>query len=64
MSGPGNDYSLAAIAYRAYGAEVNFTSVTGDPLPPWADLPARLQDAWAKAAEAAAEAVDPDGQRR
>lgn len=55
------DYSLAATAYRAYGGSVNWRNYQGGVMPPWADLPAAIQDAWRAAAEAAARVVLREG---
>lgn len=44
--------SLGEIAYNAYGEAVGWTSVIGDPLPPWEIQSANLQDAWIAAGNA------------
>jgi hypothetical protein len=44
---------VAELAYAAYGTSVNWTTVQGDPMPRWEDLPERLHVAWEAASVAA-----------
>jgi hypothetical protein len=50
--GKAMECSLGEIAYNAYGEAVGWTSVIGDPLPPWEIQSANLQDAWIAAGNA------------
>ena len=47
------DYKYAEIAYEAYRkSSGGFSLVTGDPIPEFFQLPARIKDAWFDAAAA------------
>lgn len=48
---------LAKAAYAAYGETTDFKNFRGEPMPAWADLGTRIQDAWAAAVTAVAEQV-------
>lgn len=51
------DTELAQVAYRAYGETTDFKNFRGDPMPEWADLPQKIQQAWVAAADAVKEEV-------
>jgi len=38
--------SRARLAYTAYGKAVGFRSYTGEPMPSFDDLPARIRNGW------------------
>lgn len=49
---------VAARAYDAYGASVEYKNFRGDPMPAWDALPAAIQTAWICASQSvASEAV-------
>lgn len=43
-------HEIAASAYRAYAASTGNKNYQGNPMPPWEELPRRIQIAWEAAA--------------
>jgi hypothetical protein len=54
-------YELAVAGYHAYGEHVAWRNYAGLPMPPWAALPTKIQEAWVEAARAIVAASEPDG---
>lgn len=52
-------HAIAQNAYQAYGQVTEFKNFQSNPMPPWDELPATIQQAWAAAVEAALKATVP-----
>jgi hypothetical protein len=47
-----DEKELALIAYTAYGRVTDFKNFQGNPMPQWAELPEKIQEAWIASVQA------------